>query len=184
MNDEKKGILLHVCCATCAAGSYERLKALGFKNIMFFEFNPNIFPSEEHDRRTKDIRKLCSLKEVPFHTAPCDHETWLKKVSSLKDEPEGGQRCSLCYRIRLEETAKKAAEIGVPFFACTLSISPHKDTRKINSIAEEIAGKCGVLFFPEDFKKKDGFKRSLQLSRELEFYRQNYCGCEFSMRKA
>ncbi len=179
MNDHKK-ILLHVCCATCAAGCVERLNDMGFEEIMLFEYNPNIFSQEEHQKRARDIKRLSEEKNIPLYTGPYDHNGWLEKAGHLHDEPEGGKRCDICFEIRLQETARKSRELGADFFASTLSISPHKNFLKIKTAGDNAGKSFGITFLAEDFKKKDGFKKCMQLSREYNFYRQNYCGCEFS----
>ena len=182
MNNNKK-ILLHVCCATCAAGCVETLREQGFEEIVFFEYNPNIFPFEEYEKRVFDLKRLSRMKGIPYHSLPYDHLVWLKEAGHLKDEKEGGKRCDLCFRLRLREAAKKAKELDIGFFTSTLSISPHKDFQRICSIGRDAGQNAGVGFLAQDFKKKDGFKKSLELSKKNDFYRQNYCGCEFSIRK-
>ena len=177
-----KKILLHVCCATCAAGCLERLKEMGFEDIVFFEFNPNIDPPEEHEKRCKDIRALSEMKNVPLIEGEHDHAMWLEAAEPYRGEKEGGKRCDVCFDIRLEKTAEKAKEIGAGVISTTLSVSPHKAYLKVLATGKEAAKKYGVEFLEEDFKKRDGFKKSLELSKKYNFYRQNYCGCEFSIR--
>ncbi|MBN1521791.1 MAG: epoxyqueuosine reductase QueH [Candidatus Aureabacteria bacterium] len=182
MNNNKK-ILLHVCCATCGAGCVMRLKECGFEEIVLFEYNPNIFPTEEHQKRCQDIRRLSEEMHLDFLSLSYDHEKWLKEAASLEKEKEGGKRCDVCFGMRLRETAREAKRLGIPFITTTLSVSPHKNFDKIKEIGEKEAKRLGLEFYPENFKKKDGFKKSLELSRGFHFYRQNYCGCEFSMKK-
>ena len=181
MNNNKK-ILLHVCCATCAAGCLERLREMGFEDIVFFEFNPNIFPPEEHEKRRSDIRALSGMKSVPLIEGGYDHSKWLKAAEPCSEEKEGGKRCGICFDMRLKKTAEKAKETGAGVISTTLSVSPHKAYLKVLAAGKEAAGKYGVEFLEEDFKKRDGFKKSLELSKKYNFYRQNYCGCEFSVR--
>ena len=140
--------------------------------------------AEEYARRTDAVRLLLSSADYPnpvsLQVAQYDHDPFLRAVSGLESEPEGGARCTRCFELRLEEAARLAANGGYDYFAATLTVSPHKDAPRINRIGREMGEKYGVAWLPSDFKKKDGFKRSIDLSREYGLYRQDYCGCEFS----
>jgi len=182
MEASREKILLHTCCATCTGGAAERLRFMGFKEIVFFEFNPNIFPEDEHRKRASDIKMLAWKMGIQFIEGAYDHDEWLRRISPFEKEPEGGKRCAVCFAMRLEESARKAKENNIIYFTSTLSISPHKDFEQIARTGDEVAARYGRIFLKENFKKKDGFLRSLQISRENNFYRQSYCGCEFSMR--
>ncbi|MCK5706014.1 MAG: epoxyqueuosine reductase QueH [Candidatus Aureabacteria bacterium] len=181
--ENNKKILLHVCCATCGAGCVERLKELDFSDIVLFEFNPNIYPIDEYERRKKDMISLSEIKKIPLYTGAYDHEEWLKQIEGLQKEPEGGKRCDVCFKLRLKMTAKKSKELNIRFFTTTLTVSPHKNFKRIELIGKEAGKEYEVDFYSTDFKKNDGFKKSIEASKKYGFYRQNYCGCEFSIRK-
>ncbi len=172
-------ILLHACCGVCAAQTIEKLKE-EFNEIIIFFYNPNLWPEEENQKRLEAIKKVANYHGVKFVEEKPDHEKWLGKIRGLENEPEGGKRCEVCYKMRLEQTAQKAKELGCDFFTTTLSISPHKKAEVINSIGREAGEKFGVEFHEADFKKQDGFKKTCDLAKQLNLYRQNYCGCEFS----
>lgn len=171
-------MLLHVCCSSCGSAVLEAL-APQF-DVRPFYYNPNIYPRDEYERRRSDFEVLCRHFGVDGLTGPYDNERWFEFVRGLEAEPEGGERCGVCFRMRLRETARMARERGCSCFASTLSVSPHKDAERINRIGEEAGREYSVGFLKEDFKKCGGFKRSCELSRELGFYRQNYCGCVYS----
>ena len=173
---ENKNILLHTCCAPCAAPSGERLKEEGW-NITLFYSNSNIFPEAEYLKRLDSANKLASIWKVPLITDSWDHEQWRKYVKGHEKEPEGGSRCSLCFEFNLKRTADKAKELGFTAFTTTLTLGPYKNSKVIFDIASVFPG-----FMEFNFKKKNGFLRSVELSKEYGLYRQNYCGCEFSIR--
>ena len=173
-------ILLNVCCAPDATHSINVLKEEGFYVLTYF-YNPNIHPEEEYKMRFDDMVKLA--KEINIENimdVTYDIAEWKKRCESLANEKEGGKRCTECFKLRLEKTAKKAAELGVNIFATTLTISPHKDAELINTLGKEIAKKFGIKYYESNFKKKDGFKKSIELSKKYNLYRQNYCGCMYS----
>jgi len=171
-------ILLHICCGICSGWSVEKLRQDGYKVTGIF-YNPNIQPQEEYERRLEAAKKACAVQDIELINAPYDSGRWLSLTKGSENEPEGGKRCSVCYRMRLEYTALKARELGIEHFTTTLSISPHKDSALINRIGKEIAGEC---FKEYNFKKEDGFKKSNQFSLTHGLYRQNYCGCVYSIR--
>jgi len=172
----KPKLLLHVCCAPCATHVIEMLKE-GFDTTAYF-YNPNIRPEEEYKLRLENLKKL----GVTFVEGKYDVDAWFNATKGYESEPEGGARCEICYRLRMEEAARFAKENNFVYFATTLTISPHKSARVINSIGEELSKKYGVKFYSADFKKKNGFKKSVELSKKHGLYRQRYCGCVFSMR--
>lgn len=177
MNSETKGkMLVHICCAPCATASVERVLLDGYVPVLFF-CNSNIWPRDEYEQRLAAARALAEKMELVIEEDQYDHEAWLEKIRGLEDEPEKGARCLKCFEFSLARTAELAARLGIPKFCTTLTVSPHKVSRLIFEIGARFDG-----FEPIDFKKKDGFMRSLQLSKEMDLYRQNYCGCEFSMR--
>jgi len=179
----KKKLLLHVCCANCVLHPINILKEKF--DITMFYYNPNIHPEQEYLKRLADVEKVSGFKKIPLITGDYknDLEKWFKITENLKEEPEGGRRCIECFKIRLEKTASYAVKNGFDIFTTTLSISPHKNQKVINELGSEICKKTGIPFFCTDFKKQDGFKKTMKLSKELNIYRQNYCGCIYSIRK-
>jgi len=172
-------VVLHICCGVCAAGAAEVLVNEGHQVIGFF-YNPNIHPASEFQRRLETAYKVAQELNFPLEAGPYMPEEWLKPTSSLKDEPEGGKRCEVCYRLRLEKTHNYLVDCGADAFTTTLTLSPHKSAQVVNKIGQEISGE---KFLMRDFKKKDGFKRAVQLAKQWELYRQDYCGCIYSMRQ-
>lgn len=177
-------VLLHSCCAPCSSACLERLAPDA--GITLFFYNPNIIPEAEYFYRLDELRRL--VNEMPLPQKPdiiegdYEPEHFLAFAREMADEPERGSRCQMCIRLRLEETAKTAKRIGADYFATTLTLSPHKDCVFINECGEELAAKYGIAWLPTDFKKKEGYKRSIELSKEYDLYRQNFCGCPFSRR--
>ena len=176
----KSKILLHICCGTCALYPYFLLKQ-DF-DITFFYYNPNIHPEEEYIKRLKCVKMISKKYSIPLAVGKYEVKKWFRLTRDLKDEPEGGSRCSLCFRMRLDKTADTAKKQGFDLFGTTLTISPHKNYKIINSLGLELASKKGINFYQANFKKLDGFKKTIQLSKELNLYRQNYCGCIYSKR--
>ncbi|MEW6610584.1 MAG: epoxyqueuosine reductase QueH [Patescibacteria group bacterium] len=175
-------ILLHACCAPCGAYVIEELKKRGFEVAVYY-CNPNVYPCEEYVRRRDESVRYCAETGIEMIEGEYDHRGWLGAVKGLEREPEGGARCRACYRLRLLKTAEMAKKEGCQWFGTTLSISPHKDSSVINEIGAAVGREAGVQFLAEDWKLHDGFKKSCEISRAHQFYRQTYCGCEFSMRK-
>lgn len=173
-----KKLLLHVCCAPDATVVIERL-APEFDLTIFF-YNPNIHPEKEYLLRAREMENLLQVLNIPFIPADYDSSNWFELVKGLENVPEGGERCTRCFEMRLEKTAKIAAESGFEFFTTVLTVSPHKDANRINRIGNAAGQKWGTPFLEANFKKKDGFKRSLELSKQYGLYRQDYCGCIFS----
>lgn len=174
-------ILLHTCCGPCATESIERLKAEGYEVILFFP-NSNIFPREEWEKRSENAKKISERHNLKLIIENYEHESWLQFASGLDNEPEGGRRCEKCFEFNLTKAAEKARELGIGNFTTTLTISRYKNSKKIFNIARNIAEKSGVNFVDIDFKKQGGYEKSIRLSQELGLYRQNYCGCEFSLK--
>jgi predicted adenine nucleotide alpha hydrolase (AANH) superfamily ATPase len=172
-------ILLHICCGVCAGGVAETLKAEGHEVIGFFH-NPNIHPSDEYHRRLVTAQKIA--RQMGFHiiVPPYKPDSWLRETALLKDEPEGGKRCHTCFKIRLNETFCFLTASGADAFTTTLTISPSKSAEMVNAIGREIGGD---KYLTRDFKRKDGFKKTIQLARQWELYRQDYCGCMYSIRQ-
>lgn len=174
-----KKLLLHICCAVCASSVIEQLKSEGWQVECFF-YNPNIHPDTEYKTRLEDTASLLSKLNVPIYEGIYDKNKWVRRIKGLEKEKEGGRRCQHCFYLRLEETFNEAKIRNIPYFTTTLTISPHKNSKIINSIGRLI-GKDS--FIAKDFKKKDGFKRAVQLSKEYNLYHQNYCGCVFSQKE-
>lgn len=178
-------LLLHSCCAPCSSYVLEYLSR--YFKITVFYYNPNIYPEEEfYKRRSEQERFISQLPtKNPISFIGTEHmsEEFYKAVKGLEHIREGGERCFACYRLRLEESAMAARDMGADYFTTTLSISPMKNAQKLNEIGGELGEKYGVKYLFSDFKKRNGYKRSTELSREYGIYRQNYCGCVFSLRE-
>ena len=175
-------LLLHACCAPCSSYCLEYLTK--YFDITVYYHNPNISPQSEFDYRVSELKRL--LSEMPLSSpvelvvADYDAAEFEDAVRGLENEPERGGRCTVCYRLRLTKSAEYAAAHGFDYFTTTLSISPYKDAERLVKIGEELAEKYGVSYLPSDFKKKNGYKRSIELSEEYGLYRQDYCGCVYS----
>ena len=178
-------LLLHSCCAPCSSYVLEYLS--DYFEITVFYYNPNISPAEEYEKRAAEqqhlIRELPAKHPIHLVVGAYEPERFYAVSRGLEQVPEGGERCFRCFRLRLEEAAKMAAEGGFDYFATTLTISPLKNAQKLNEIGEELSELYKVEHLPSDFKKKNGYKRSIELSHEYGLYRQNYCGCVFSKRE-
>ncbi len=179
---ERKTILVHVCCASCASYVCDHL-AERFDVTAFFD-NPNIHPETEYLLRLGETRSLCETLGLPLVEGPYDPECWRRAVEPYRELPERSERCWQCYRLRLERTAERAAELGTGTFTTTLSVSPHKVHARIVEAGLAAAERYGLTFLGENFKKRDGFKISIRRSRELGLTRQNYCGCELSLEES
>lgn len=188
LENQKEGkipkLLLHSCCAPCSSYVLEYLS--DYFEITVFYYNPNIFPESEYTKRILEqqmlIQDMKFRHPVSFLAGSYDRNRFYEIARGLEQEKEGGERCFKCYEIRLEEAAKIAKEIEYDYFTTTLSISPMKNAEKLNEIGTKIAKQYGVEYLQSDFKKKNGYKRSIELSKEYGLYRQDYCGCEFSFR--
>lgn len=173
----KDGILLHVCCAPCSTSSVEQLLEHGHDIVLFFS-NSNIYPAGEYLRRLCEARRLAEVMHLALIEDSYDHAAWLAHVRGLENEPERGKRCLKCFEYNLDRTARAMKRLGLQGFTTTLTVSRHKSSHDIFSIGRGFEG-----FLVIDFKKRDGYARSIELSRQHELYRQGYCGCEFSLRK-
>ena len=182
LNGDVPKLFLHSCCAPCSSYTLEYLS--NYFDITVYYFNPNISPKAEFDKRYAEQKRLIealpSKHTIKLVCGEYDYNDFLKIAKGYENVPEGGERCFRCYRMRLESTAKLAKEQGFDYFCTTLSISPLKNSQKINEIGYEVAEKYGIKWLPSDFKKKEGYKRSIELSRKYQLYRQNFCGCVFS----
>jgi len=181
---QKKRILLHACCAPCSTTAIFSL--IDEYDITLCYYNPNIYPIEECEKRKQEIYKLVNAVnregvDVKVLDVENDFETFEKAVKGFENEKEGGKRCNICFALRLDKVAFLAKENGFDLFATTLTVSPHKNAKLINEIGENISKKHKIEYLPTDFKKKDGFKKSIELSKKYDLYRQNYCGCKYSI---
>ncbi len=186
LGERVPALLLHGCCAPCSSAVLERLS--GYFSITLYYYNPNISTKEEYDKRLEEVRRLLAAM-TPKHPISLrweewDHTAFLKMAKGLEHAPEGGVRCHRCYEMRMDKAAQTAKQFGYEYFTSTLSISPLKNAEKLNEIGEKAGEKWGVKHLPSDFKKRDGYKRSVELSKEYGLYRQDFCGCEFSKKTA
>ena len=185
LRGEKKSLLLHSCCAPCSSAVLEKLQEIF--EITVFYYNPNISEDTEYRKRVEEQKRLieafnrkkpdCIIKIIDGDYEP---QEFYAIAKGLENCPEGGERCFKCYALRLEKTAQLAKELKFDYFTTTLTISPLKNAGKLNEIGEEMALKYETTFLPSEFKKKEGYKRSIELSKEYDLYRQNFCGCAFS----
>lgn len=175
-NHENK-ILVHACCGICSGYPISLLKEMGYTPVVYF-CNPNLDTKEEFNKRLEAQKVVCMYHWVELIAEEYKHEEYLQVIKGLEEEPERGKRCVECIKLRLQQTAHKARELGINKFTTSLVISPHKNFEMISKIGREIAD--DLEFVAIDFKKKDGFLKTNKLSKELGIYRQNYCGCEFA----
>ena len=181
IEDMKKKLLLHTCCAPCSTHCVKEL--LSDYDVVMFFYNPNIHPSGEYYHRYQEAKKVSAELKVELIEVEYSPLEWLDMIQGFEEEPEGGKRCSICFGLRLAETARYAKENGFDAFTTTMTISPHKNSEIINKIGEHLAQKHGIAWVHSDFKKNDGFKKSVDMSKELGLYRQSYCGCFYSVRR-
>ncbi len=178
-------LLLHACCAPCSSYVIEYLEP-HFDLTLFF-YNPNITQEEEFIKRYSELKRFVDERwegKIPIICPPFKPDEYLSAVFGLENLPEGGKRCFKCYSLRLEATARVAADAGFRYYCTTLSVSPYKNAEALYEIGSRLGEKMGVMYLPSDFKKKDGYKRSIELSREYGLYRQDFCGCPFSEEEA
>jgi len=173
---DRPKLLLHSCCAPCSSAVIERIKDIF--DLTVYYYNPNIDTDEEYQKRRQEQIALCNKLGVAVISEEHDARDFLTAVKGFEDQIEGGARCDICFYLRLKKTAEKAEEIGAKYFMTTLTVSPKKNAKKVNDAGERASGK--VEYIPSDFKKKEGYKRSIELSKRYGLYRQNYCGCKFS----
>jgi len=177
-------LLLHVCCAPCSSYVLEYLSQ--YFKITVFYYNPNISTIEEYNKRKEEVKRFlkeCSFaKNVDFIEGKYENDLYENVIAGLEKEKEGGSRCEKCFRLRLEKTCKLALENNFDYFTTSLSISPYKNAKLLNEIGAELSQKYGVNYLYSDFKKRNGYKRSIELSHIYNLYRQDYCGCKYSKR--
>ncbi|MBE7712365.1 MAG: epoxyqueuosine reductase QueH [Cyanobacteria bacterium SIG26] len=176
-----KKILLHACCAICSAYPISALKDMGYTVIVYF-YNPNIYPSSEYQKRLAAQKKLCDYYNCELIIGDYEPETYYNFVKGYETEPEKGSRCDKCFELRLKKTAAKAKSLGIEEFTTSIVISPHKNYEKLTEIGQNIATLNDLNYKAINFRKKDGFLKTNTISKELNLYRQNYCGCKFAIK--
>lgn len=182
--DKIPSLLLHSCCAPCSSYVLEYLSQ--YFKITIFYYNPNIYPPEEYEKRVLEqetfIQAIPAKNKIQFMAGEYDTKAFYNIAKGLENDKEGGERCFFCYELRMKHTAQIAKDKGFDYFTTTLSISPMKNAQKLNEIGNKLEKEYEVSYLYSDFKKKNGYKRSVELSKEYDLYRQDYCGCIFSMR--
>lgn len=176
--DDHNKLLLHSCCGPCSSSVIERLR--DYFDITVIYYNPNIEPKEEYEKRKSEQLRLLNELGIKFMDIDYLNNEYHKKIKGYENEPENGFRCPLCFELRLDKTASKAKENNFDYFGTTLTVSPHKNSKIINEIGLKLEERYGVKFLLSDFKKEDGYKRSIELSKKYDLYRQDYCGCLYS----
>lgn len=176
--DGRKTLLMHSCCGPCSTACITRLK--DYFDITILYYNPNIEPKSEYEMRKSEQIKVIEKYNIKYMDIDYDNETFRKLTHKFSDEKEGGVRCEICFGIRLKKTAILAKQNNFDYFTTTLTVSPHKNSQIINKIGENIGKTLEVKYLYADFKKKEGYKKSIELAKELDLYRQNYCGCLYS----
>lgn len=182
---KKKNILLHSCCAPCSSSVIFSL--MEHFNITILYYNPNISPIEEYKKRKEEqinlIKELENVVKINIIDCDYDNDIYEAKIKGFEECPERGKRCTICFNLRLEKTAEIAKKEGFDYFCTTLTVSPYKDAKLINKIGKELFEKYQVKWLYSDFKKNDGYKKSIELSKKYGLYRQDYCGCKYSKKK-
>lgn len=176
----KPKLLLHSCCAPCSSACLEALTP--YFDVTVFYYNPNITDPVEYQKRLDEQKRYCDSLSIKVLEGVYNQQDFLQKVKGLEHLPEGGERCTVCYKLRLDTTAQTAKNLGYDYFCSTLSVSPYKNSVKLNNIGKELEQYYGVKYLVNDFKKRNGYKRSVELSNINGLYRQPYCGCDFSKR--
>ena len=176
----KPKLLLHLCCAPCSSYVIDLLN--NYFTLTLYFYDPNIHPKEEYEKRRDEASGHAAKEGILFIEGPYDVERWYEITKGHEKDPEKGDRCYLCYHMRLREAARFGREKDCEYFTSVLSVSPHKDAKKINDIGFSLSSDMGIKYLPADFKKKEGFKKSMTNAREKGFYRQDYCGCVYSRR--
>ena len=174
-------VVLHACCGICSGYPISYLKDMGYRVVVYF-YNPNIYPETEYQKRLEAERILCKHFGVELFEGEYNPNEYYDFVKGFENEPEKGLRCDKCFELRLKKTAEFAKSVGINRFTTSITISPHKNFSKLSEIGLKIAQDKGIEYLPIDFKKKDGFLKTNKISKELDLYRQNYCGCKFALR--
>lgn len=177
-----KTILLHACCGICSSYPISYLKDTGYDVVVYF-YNPNIYPASEYQKRLEAEKTLCAAMNCKLIEGIYEPEVYLEYIKGLENEPEKGLRCNKCFELRLQASAKLAKELGINLFTTSIGISPHKNYEKLTRIAEKTAQEHRLEYLAVNFRKNDGFLKTNKISKGLNLYRQNYCGCKFAMKK-
>lgn len=181
INSSNNKILLHACCGICSGYPISYLKDMGYSIVVYF-YNPNIYPYEEYNKRLEAERMLCRHFECELIEGAYEPEKYFEHVKGYEQEPEKGARCDKCFELRLTAAAQKAKELGIQIFTTSMVISPHKNYEKLTSIGEKIAQEYDLKYLSTNFRKQDGFLKTNNISKALNLYRQNYCGCKFAIK--
>lgn len=176
-----KRLLMHVCCGSCSIIAIERTSPI-YDVVLYFS-NSNVYPQGEYEKRLENTQKIAEIYGIEMINDTYNLKDWLIQIKGYENEPENGKRCSICINYRLDRTATYAREQKFDIFTTTLTTGPQKNAELINSIGRALEIKYGIEFYDSNFKKKDGFKRSVEISKKYNLYRQNYCGCKFSIKK-
>lgn len=176
-----KKILLHACCAICSGYPISLLKDMGYTVVVYF-YNPNIFPETEYQKRLEAQKTLCKHLDCELIIGEYEPEIYYQYVKGFENEPEKGLRCDKCFTLRLTKTAELAKQLNIPEFTTSMVISPHKNYTKLTEIGENIANEYNLTYLSTNFRKNDGFLKTNQISKSLNLYRQNYCGCKFAIK--
>lgn len=179
---EKNKILLHTCCAVCSGHPINHLRALGYEPVAYF-FNPNIHPESEYNRRLEAQKQLCKSLDCELIVEDYRTDIYSEIMEGFENHEEGSERCKRCFELRLLKTVQKAKDLGIDYYTTSISVSPHKNFSLVKQIGELFSDYFKIEFMAVDFKKQDGFLKTMKLSKELGLYRQDYCGCEVSMRR-
>lgn len=179
MQTKKSKVVIHACCGICSGYPISYLKDIGYDVAVYF-YNPNIYPEDEYLRRLEAQKKICEHFDVELVLDIYEPQKYFEYVKGLENEPERGRRCDKCFEMRLLKTAEYAKSVNADYFTTSIVISPHKNFKRVSEIGEKISKTVGIDYLAIDFKKKDGFLKTNRISKELELYRQNYCGCKFS----
>lgn len=182
MKEKNNKILLHACCAICSGYPILYLKELGYEPIVYF-FNPNIYPKGEYYKRLDAQVELCKVLECELIIGEYEPDLYNQAMIGFEDYKEGSERCKKCFELRLSKTVQETQRLGIPNYTTSLAISPHKNLAVIKEVGESFSDSFDVKFIDIDFRKKDGFLKTTQIAKDLDLYRQGYCGCEMSMRR-
>jgi len=180
VKEKNNKILLHSCCAICSGQPIKQLREMGYEPVAYF-FNPNIFPESEYNSRLEAQEKLCEALSCELLVEDYKPKEYEQIMEGFEDYTEGSERCTRCFQLRLLKTSQKAQELGISHCTTSISISPHKNFSVVKQVGELFANHFKIDFLAVDFKKQDGFLKSTKIAKELDLYRQNYCGCENSM---
>lgn len=182
MKDKNKRVLLHTCCAICSAQPIKDLREIGYEPVAYF-FNPNIYPLEEYSKRLESQQRLCKALQCDLIVDNYVCDLYKEVMKGYENHAEGSERCTRCFEFRLLRTIQKAQELGIPYYTTSISISPHKDFQKVSNVGKFFSDYFQIKFLDIDFKKNNGFLKTNLIAKELKLYRQNYCGCDVSMKR-